>query len=237
MELLSQETFAVIGIIFFVLLAAFLLLLAAGIIFAYIAFTKRSVLRFMYSRLGFFIIRLMLFILDLLYVPSRKIVSFVGGNEKMIDVVNIEMRNMLMKKRFSTVPYSDRVIILPQCLRSLECPAKFSSIEGATCAGCKKCKIFKITEKAEEMGYKGVYIAPGGGFVKRILKEVKPKAVIGVGCPVEVYWGLLEVTSRGLLGQGQLLLRDGCVLTDVELDEVFNLMEMYEDGTKGNTGS
>jgi hypothetical protein len=228
MELPWQEVFATIGMIALVLAALLILLLIAGLIFAYIAFRKKGVVTFLYSKFGFFVTRLLVFILDIFYVPSRKIISMLGGNEKMIDVVNIEMRNMILRKRFSETPYADRLIVLPQCLRSLECPAKFSSIEGAKCAKCGKCKIIQITEKADSMGYKGVYIAPGGGFVKRILKKMKPLAMIGVGCPVEVYWGLQGVSDAGLIGQGVLLLRDGCVTTDIDLDELFAVMEMHE---------
>jgi hypothetical protein len=227
MELLPQDTLALIGLIAIVLLAVLILLLVSGLIFAYIAFRNKKVVGFLYSKFGIFVTKVLVFILDLFYVPSRKIISVLGGNEKMIDVVNIEMRNMVLKKRFSETPYTDRLIVLPQCLRSLECPAKFSSIEGARCAKCNKCKVFTITEKAEKLGYKGVYIAPGGGFVKRILQKVKPKAVIGVGCPVEVYWGLQGVSDAGLTGYGVLLLRDGCVMTDIDLDEIFTVMEMH----------
>jgi hypothetical protein len=232
MELFSQEALAIIGLIALAFVVILVLMLLVGLIFAYAAFKNKAVVGFLYSRFGFLAIRVMLFILDLLYVPSRKIISLLGGNEKMIEVVNIELRNMLLKKSFSATPYADRLIVLPQCLRSLECPAKFSSIDGAKCAKCDKCKITSITKKAEEMGYKGVYIAPGGGFVKRILKKIKPKAVIGVGCPVEVYWGLQGVSDAGLIGYGVLLLRDGCVMTDIDLDELFTVMEMREHEPK-----
>lgn len=236
MELLSQEMLANIGMAAIVLAIIFAFLLFIGLVFAYVSFRNRGFVRFLSSKFGSIAIKFLLFILDLLYVPSRKIVSFLGGNEKMIDAVNIEMRNMLLKKGFSGVPYQERVVVLPQCLRSLECPAKFSSIEGAQCAGCGKCKIFEITKKADELGYKGVYIAPGGGFVRRILGKVRPKAIIGVGCPVEVYWGMLEFSNKGLTGQGVILLRDGCVNTDVDMEELFNIMEMYHDGIEEYKG-
>jgi hypothetical protein len=232
MELFSQDTLAIIGLIALALVVILVLLLLVGLIFAYAAFKNKRVMTFLHSKLGFFVIKVLLFIFDILYVPSRKIISILGGNEKMIDVVNIEMRNMVLKKRYSETPYAERLIVLPQCLRSLECPAKFSSIDGARCAKCDKCKITSITKKAEEMGYKGVYIAPGGGFVKRILKKIRPKAVIGVGCPVEVYWGLQGVSDAGLIGYGVLLLRDGCVMTDIDLDELFTVMEMREHEPK-----
>ncbi len=190
-------------------------LLITGLILAYIVFKKKKV----------FFPNFLLFVLDSMYMPLKKIVSLFGGNEKMIDIVGVELRNIMLKGKFQSVPYKDRVILLPQCLRSLDCPIKFSSVEGAQCAKCGRCKIVKIVKRAEELGYKGSYIAPGGGFVKRILKKVRPLGVLGIGCGYEVNWGMLEVSNRGIPCQGVIILRDGCVETDVDLDLVFEKME------------
>ncbi|MBN2015159.1 MAG: DUF116 domain-containing protein [Candidatus Altiarchaeota archaeon] len=236
MELFSQEILANIGMAAIVLAIIFAILLSLGLVFVYISFKNRGVIRFVSSKFGSVVIKVLLFLMDSLYLPSRKIISLLGGNEKMIDIVNVEMRNMLLKKRFSEVPYGNRVVIVPQCLRSLECPAKFSSIEGAQCAKCGRCKVFEVTKKAESLGYKGVYIAPGGGFVRRIIGKIKPRAAIGIGCPVEVYWGMLELSNKGIPSQGVVLLRDGCVETDVNMEELFNVMEMRQDGSKKDTG-
>jgi len=62
--------------------------------------------------------------------------------------------------------------------------------------------------------------------VKRILKKVTPKGVIGVGCPYEVNWGMLEVSSKGIPCQGVILLNSGCVMTDVDLSIVYETMEL-----------
>ncbi len=226
MELLSRELLANIGMIAIAGGIILALMLSIGLLFAYIISRNRNVVDFLSSKFGSVIIRILLVISDLLYIPSKKTVSLLGGNDSMIDIVGIELRNMLLKKRFAEVPYKDRVVILPQCLRDLNCPAKFSSIEGARCTGCGKCKIFNISKKADELGYKGAYIAPGGGFVKRIIKKAKPKAVLGVGCPYEVNWGMLEISDKGLPCQGVILLGSGCVGTDVDLEEVFTVMEM-----------
>jgi len=226
-ELLSQEVLAYIGMVALVALVVFSILLITGVLFTYIFFRKREIVQSTSSRITSFFLRMLLIVLDFLYLPSKKIISFLGGNDAMVDIVNAEIRNMLFKKGFSATPYSERIIILPQCLRDTECPASFSSVEGSRCAGCGKCKIYNITKKAEKLGYKGTYIAPGGGFVKRIIQKTKPKGVIGVGCPYEVNLGLLEVSSRGIPCQGVILLKSGCVKTDVDLVSVYNVMELH----------
>ena len=226
MNLIPEDVLKNIGLISIIAVAGFAILLVTALVLTYVMFRNTKIIRFINNRISSAVLKILLLILDLLYMPAKKIIIMLGGNDMMIDTVSTEIRNILYKNRFSEVPFQDRVIILPQCLRALECPAKFSSVEGARCVGCGKCKIKEINEKAKELGYKGVYIAPGGGFVKRILKKVVPKAVIGLGCPYEVNWGLLEVSSKGIPCQGVILLKSGCVTTDVDLGMVFEAMEL-----------
>lgn len=215
-----------IGLLSIVLVIAFIILLIVVLGLTYLMFRNTKIIKFINTRISSIVLKILLLVLDLLYMPAKKIIMTLGGNDMMIDAVSTEMRNIILKNSFSQVPFQDRVIILPQCLRDLECPAKFSSVEGAKCIGCGRCKIKEIDDKAKELGYKGTYIAPGGGFVKRILKKVMPKAVIGVGCPYEVNWGLLEVSNKGIPCQGVILLKSGCVTTDVDLNMVYETMEL-----------
>jgi len=232
MEFLSREILADIGMLSIVAIVLLAVALFMGLILAYLIFKKKGFTEKLYRVFSSLTLRILLLIFDSLYIPSKRIVSLLGGDDLMIDNAAAETRNILLRKEFSKVPYSDRIVILPQCLRSLECKTSFSSEEGAQCLRCGKCKIFKITEKADELGYKGSYIAPGGGFVKRIIKKFKPSGVIGLGCPYEVNMGLLEVSNRGIPCQGVILLNSGCVETDVDLDDVFRVMELIKDGEK-----
>ncbi|MEA3255687.1 MAG: DUF116 domain-containing protein [Candidatus Altiarchaeota archaeon] len=226
MELFSTEVLAGIGVVAVILLFLLITGLCMAITLTYLMFRNAKVITLIHSKTSSLVLRILLLILDLLYMPAKKIILMLGGNDMMIDTVCVEIRNILLRNEFAQVPFKDRIVILPQCLRSLECPAKFSSVEGAQCVGCGKCKIFEITKKANELGYKGTYIAPGGGFVRRIIKKVKPKGVLGLGCPPEVNVGLIDVSSRGIPVQGVVLLKTGCVETDIDLNEVFEAMEI-----------
>lgn len=191
----------------------------------YFIFRDKRLVGRIHSTFSHIVLDIMLFFLDLSYIPLKKIISVLGRNGNQIDIVLVEIRNMLLRNSFSNVPYKDRLVVVPQCLRNIDCKTTFNSVEGAQCLKCGKCKIIEIVEKAQELGYMGVYIAPGGGFVRRIIKKMKPKAVLGIGCAWEVNAGILEVASEGIPVQGVMLLRDGCVETDVDLEQVFEVME------------
>lgn len=225
MDILPPDVLKNIGWLSIILVAGFIVLLILALLLTYFLFRNTRLIKGLNSA----ILKVLLLMLDLLYMPAKKIIITLGGNDMMLDTVATEIRNILFRNSFAQVPYGGRVIILPQCLRNIDCPAKFNSIEGARCVGCGKCKIKDIAAKAKELGYLGTYIAPGGGFVKRILKKVKPVAVIGVGCPYEVNWGLLEVSGRGMPCQGVVLLNSGCVMTDIDLPTVYETMELLKE--------
>lgn len=216
MKMTIEIPYEFIGKLTFFAFIAITILLSIGLFLAYLAFKKKRI----------FFPNFILFILDSLYIPSKKIIASFGGNETMIDIVGVEIRNMLLKEKFSEVPYNERIIVLPQCLRHLECPAKISPVDGIKCIKCKRCKIFNIYQKAESLGYKGLFIVPGSGFAKRIAKKFKPKAAVGIACPSELNLTMLEIHNYGLVGQGVLLSKTGCVTTDADLEEIFEVIEM-----------
>ena len=206
------------GRLFVVILGFLIVILVTSLIFTYIMFKKRKIL----------FPRFVLFILDTLHTPSMKLVSFFNGNEEMVDLVSIEIRNILFRDSFARIPYKDRVAIFPQCLRSLGCPARLSNIKGIECVGCGKCVLNKFREKCDKLGYKGFYIVPGGGFVKRIVRDIKPMAALGVACEWELNEAMLYLSQR-IPVQGVPLSKAGCINTEVDVDRVLEALSMKEN--------
>jgi hypothetical protein len=169
---------------------------------------------------------IILFLWDIAYLPLRRIAAKLRFNEIIIDNISIELRNLIYLDEFKKTKPGDRILFLPQCLRSTKCVAKMSSNEGIICKRCGACQISKIIEAAEKMGYKKVYIAPGGSFVNRILKNEKPKAVFGVGCTYELGLALLLVSKYGMVAHTAPLLKDGCICTKFDIKEIINAMKI-----------
>ncbi len=129
---------------------------------------------------------------------------------------------------FSRSEFSERLVLLPQCLRSTqECAAEEHGAQ-YVCKRCGACKVAEIIERAEELGYMGVRIVKGGSAVARVLEELKPRAVLGVACSFEGALGMLECERLDVAIQFVSLMRDGCSDTDVDLKEVFETMEFRQ---------
>lgn len=152
----------------------------------------------------------------------KSTLRFLGVKPENIDKLYVELKNDFYRDIFMKTPPKNKIVFLPQCLRNPDCKAKLTKL-GYDCNGCdnqNSCKVYKIKTKAESLGYR-VFIAPGGSMVIKIVKKLKPRAVLGIACMKEI---VMALDSLNVPGQAIELLKDGCVNTDVKISEVFRVL-------------
>ncbi|NLM30698.1 MAG: DUF116 domain-containing protein [Methanomicrobiales archaeon] len=137
--------------------------------------------------------------------------KLLGLDDKDLVTFFITLRNTMNKQAFAEIPVECRAIFLPHCLRSAECPAHLTP-EGLKCRRCGRCPVGENVEWLEGIGYH-VFIVPGSTFVKRMVKKYRPRAIIGVGCLMEVKEGIDMADRMGLTAIGVVNFKDGCVET------------------------
>jgi hypothetical protein len=123
------------------------------------------------------------------------------------------------------VPFSQRVLLLPHCLRpSQDCPGKMTK-QGLNCTGCSltDCAIYKLRAAAIEAGYAGVCVAPGGRLAVRFLAEHQPAGVIAIACDKELEEGLEAIAQMDWEDERPIVVtfplsHDGCVDTKVDVE-------------------
>lgn len=152
---------------------------------------------------------------------ARALFKLFGLEDNQVHAFFIQLHNTLNKKAFEAVPVSERAIFLPQCLRSAQCPAHLTP-EGLKCRCCGLCNIGHWLPAFEQMGYR-VFSVPGSSFIKRMVRKYHPKAILGVGCITEVKEGLEMADKLGLISMGVVTLKEGCVETLVNWEEVFEI--------------
>jgi phosphohistidine swiveling domain-containing protein len=140
-------------------------------------------------------------------------------------------------ERLATVPPSERVLLLPHCLRdSQHCQAE-NTQQGLTCKGCSPdCTINRLRREALELGYSGVCIAPGGTLVLEFLAQRKPRGIVAVACHKELEMGLEAVTKMGQEPDWEMpaavivpLSKDGCVDTEVDVERVLEVLRLQAE--------
>lgn len=162
-----------------------------------------------------------LFSIGLLRPVLKKMFKFSGRNPLIVDATGVVAHNQLFAKKFKSVPAEECLVLLPQCLRHSDCPARLDPHEGFDCKFCGLCAICKIKKISDKIR---VVVVPGGTFSKRILEESKPKTVLGVACPMELFDGLLLTDSLSIPSMGVMLSRYGCVETQVPVDAVVKML-------------
>ncbi len=207
---------AVGRIVIFLALAFVVLIALALIVCALALHTKRILFP-----------NFLLFVTSVLYEPLRRLLSFFHVDPTLIDRVSIEIRNLLNYTEFSATKMEERVLLLPQCIRSTECPAKLSPLDGIHCMECGKCAISELSTICKELGIR-MYISPGGTFAGRILMHSRPKAVIGVACYPNLHEGMLNAKLMGVPAQGVPLTTTGCVNTTVDREEIIRRCKLLQ---------
>jgi hypothetical protein len=154
----------------------------------------------------------------------KAICRFFGLDDRDLISFSIKLQNSMNKKSFQEIPVEKRAIFLPQCLRSARCPANLTP-EGIWCQGCGLCTTGEAIRELLRLGYR-VFIVPGSSFIKRMVKKYRPDGIIGVGCTLEVKEGLDLCDQLGIPGMGVVTLKDGCVETCVNWNEVFEVASL-----------
>lgn len=153
----------------------------------------------------------------------KNTLNYLGIKPENIDKLYIELKNSIHRDTFMRISPAHKLLFLPQCLRnSRTCSAVLgpSGWRCKKCSGHGTCKVFRIKQRAESLGYR-VFIVPGGSMTFKLIEKFKPKAVLGVACIKEL---IMAVEELRVPAQGIQLLRDGCINTDVSLKDVFDVL-------------
>lgn len=187
-----------------------------------LAFMVAVLILYSFKTKRFFAARLMLIGLSMVENLVKALFWLTRTDDSVVDDVGVSLRNYINKDKFYKTPISSRFIFMPQCVRSIECPAKLTS-EGIKCVSCGRCDVGAAKKFSEEMGYR-FFIVPGSSFIKRIIRKYRPKAIIGVGCQMEIKEGLILCHSQDIPAIGVPLSKSGCVSTTLDWDLFYEVI-------------
>jgi hypothetical protein len=132
--------------------------------------------------------------------------------------------------QLALVEPSERVLLLPHCLRrSNTCRAKYNQ-DGLQCVACTpQCAINRLRAAALEYGYRGICVAPGGHLAVKYITEKRPAALVAVACEKELKEGMEAIQELGDIAIRPLmviipLLKNGCLDTEVDIDNALEII-------------
>jgi len=209
-DLSNIHIFEYLGIILALLIIIVLSIAAISVFLGYYLIKKNKIL----------FPKLSLYIANNFYSILLRIFLLVGTEDTFYKVAS-EFYNRYYCDAFKKA--KNKVLILPHCLRDLRCPGKLGA-DGVECVHCGKCPIGEIITTAKENNYE-VYIVPGSTFLKRVLKEKHPDGVFAVACYNDLFHGMNSLSRKNIPIQGQLLMKDGCILTLVNVEELISRLK------------
>ena len=163
---------------------------------------------------------------------AEGVLADVALSEEFRDYAGVLVNNEVWRDIVAGIPYSRRLLLLPQCLRSSEaCPAEIDEY-GLLCRRCGRCGICEFQAEAESLGY-AVMIAEGSPVVMSLIESGKIDAVVGVSCLAMLERVFPYMEAGAVPGVAIPLLYDGCTDTAVDAEWVWDAIYMTsEDATR-----
>lgn len=157
-----------------------------------------------------------------------RVVRKAGLDAKYADYTAVIVNNEVWREELAHVPYDRRLLLLPKCMRVEEhCPAPFDEF-GMLCKECGLCSIEDLTVEAERLGY-AVLIAEGSAIVRAMIETGKIEAIVGVSCLNVLEKCFPHMEAVAIPGMSIPLLQDDCVNTNVDLDQVWDVIHLTSE--------
>lgn len=144
-------------------------------------------------------------------------------------------QNKLHASKFASVPFNKRIVFAPHCMRNTVICAAIEKARCYICTECGGCKISDITKLIRKLNYRGFYIVKGSRAIEKIIKEQKPKAIVGIACFFEGSQAFKVLKDENVAVQFVPLTKDGCAATDTDLTEVEKVLKYAAVSVPGQT--
>ncbi|MBT7171946.1 MAG: DUF116 domain-containing protein, partial [Phycisphaerales bacterium] len=135
----------------------------------------------------------------------------------------------LQRSRLAKIPFARRLLLLPKCLRNLDCQADVDEL-GLVCKRCENCLVGQFVSVADSLGYVTL-VAEGSTTVMRLIQSGQVQGIVGVSCLDSLEQVFPYIRAAGVPAVAVPLLGDGCSQTQVDEEWVIDaLMLNAENG-------
>jgi hypothetical protein len=114
---------------------------------------------------------------------------------------------------------------MPHCLQINECDIRLT-YNIHNCKGCGKCEIKDLIQIADD-NHLNLFIATGGNLARKILKDVRPEAIVAVACERDLSSGIVDSYPLPVLGIPNERPFGPCVNTRVSLEKVREAIKFF----------
>jgi len=156
------------------------------------------------------------FVLKVLYPLAMLIGAFKKSKKEELQRWIINLNNKLVLKERHKA--RRLLVLLPHCLQIDKCNIRITH-NIYNCKRCGRCKIKDLIEIADSYGL-NLFVATGGTLARRIVKDVKPEAIVAVACERDLSSGIADTYPLPVLGIPNERPYGPCFNTTVSLEKV-----------------
>ncbi len=140
-----------------------------------------------------------------------------------LQVFLIDLNNRLVR---SQGPKTKRILILiPHCLQINDCNIRVTN-DIYNCKRCGRCGVSSLIDLADRYGLR-LSVATGGSMARKIVKDLRPEAVVAVACERDLSSGIVDSFPLPVLGVINLRPQGPCFNTAVDIERVKEAVEFF----------
>jgi len=167
--------------------------------------------------------------LDDLVVHADVVLDTCGYTDVYQKWAMVMLNNESAREALAEVPFRERLLLLPQCLRKKDiCTATFDAM-GLLCAACGACHILPFEDEAEYLGY-ATLVSEGTAAVMNVVQTGGVKAFVGVSCLSTLEKVFPFMSTFKIPAMAVPLLNDTCRFSEVDADWVQHYMNVRTPG-------
>ncbi len=161
------------------------------------------------------------FVLKVLYPILMLIGAFFKSKKSDFQALIVKLNNSLVMR--NPVYAKKILVLLPHCIQNSKCDVRLT-FDVFKCKRCGKCKIKDLIELAEKYGV-AISVATGGTIARKVVKEVRPDAIVAVACERDLSSGVVDTYPLPVIGITNERPNGPCIDTTVDLQKVEKAIE------------
>lgn len=144
-----------------------------------------------------------------------KIIKF---NKNSIRRAYTNLNNQIILSEKYEFNGEDILVLSPHCLQKDFCPHKITN-DIYNCKRCGKCDVDKLIDLREKYGI-NFSLVTGGTLARKVIVELRPKAIVAIACERDLLSGLMDVSKIPILAIINERPQGPCINTQVDIRRV-----------------
>jgi len=139
-------------------------------------------------------------------------------NKNSIRRAYTNLNNQLVLKEKYNLMGEDILVLTPHCLQKSSCPHKITN-DIYNCKRCGLCDVDNLMMLKEKYGFH-FRLVTGGTLARKVIIDLRPKAVIAIACERDLLSGLMDVKRIPILAITNQRPEGPCINTRVNITDV-----------------